>query len=319
MPLNPENLYIGEITEDEIKEWTLDENPSRRTDSFSPRISNSQMTYKVPGDKLKAFVSYALGVDYVGADQKLHRIQPMYHPEWTSFWCDAIVSINGVGFRGDYTEMVIYLDQVTPAKWEFFQVVVSFAMPLYPVLGDSEVDAEWKRYTTWKFTSDVQLVSTPNGVVTYDAPGEDWNNQPSLQPVTRREGGGIRMQWMRVPAEFVHDQYKFPSKLLAIQGRVCDDVWFGQEAETVLCKHVDLGDPYVMPITTDTSGQPYFLYDITFEMLWYDPTPKGKAGETRHGWNFAIAPDLKYYYASITGGEKVFTTYDFESAWTYRT
>ena len=318
MPLDPETLYIGEITEDEIKEWTLDENPSRRTDSFSPRISNSQVTYKIPGDKLKAFVSYALGVDYVGSDTKLHRVQPMYHPEWTSFWCDSIVSINGVGFRGDYTEMVIYLDQVTPAKWAFFQVVVSFGMPPYHVLGDSEVTSEYQRYTAFKMTTDVELVSTPNGTVRYDAPGEQWDAQPSLMPVTRREGAGLRLTWYRVPAEFIHEPYKFPTKLLAMQGRVNDATFFGQDAEVLLCKHVDLGDPYVMPITTDTSGQPYFMYDVTFDLMYQDPTPKGKAGETRKGWNFGIASDLQYYYAKTTGDVKIYTTYDFASAFTYR-
>lgn len=319
MPLSPENLYVGEITEAEIKEFGSPDNPSRRTDSFTKQLGNSQIAYKVPGDKLKAFVSYALGVDYVGDDQKLHRVQPMYHPIWTAFWCDAIVSINGVGFRGDDELLIAYLDQVMPAKWSYYDVVVSFAVPLYYVLGDSEVAAEYQRFTKFRMTPDVQLVDTPNGAVVYDAPGKVWDAQPSLQVVTRKEGGGIQLTWYDVPAEFVHEQYKFPTKLLAMQGRVNDAVFFGQEPETLLCKHIDLGDPYVAPITTDTSGQPYFLYTITLDFLFYDPLPKGHVAAVAHGWNYAIAPDLNYYYAKTAAGVTVFQTYDFASAFTYRT
>lgn len=319
MPLSPENLYIGEITEAEIQEFGAPENPSRRTDSFTKQLGNSQIAYKVPGNKLKAFVAYALGVDYVGEDLKLHRTQPMYHPVWTSFWCDAVVSLNGVAFRGDDTDLIQYLDQVMPAKWNNYDVVLSFAVPLYYVLGDSEITAEYQRYTKFRMTEDVQLVSTPNGVMVYDAPGQTWDTQPSLQVVTRREGGGITLTWYDVPAEYVHAPYTFPTKLMSMQGRVNDATFYGQEAETLLCKTIDLGDPYVSPITTDTAGQPYFMYTIKFDFLFYDPTPKGHVAAVAHGWNYAIAPDLKYYYAKTAAGQKVYQTFDFASAFTYRT
>jgi hypothetical protein len=84
-----------------------------------------------------------------------------------------------------------------------------------------------------------------------------------------------------------------------------------------LCKNVTL-DKYIQPVETNASGEMSFAYDITFDLIWYDPTPKGKAGETRTGWNFMLAPDYKYYYATnYSNSEKPFPTYDFASAFAY--
>jgi hypothetical protein len=316
MPINPADLGIGEIADSDIREWV--ENVSPRTDSFSRSISNSQVTYKIPGDYLKPFLVRAMGVDYVGEDEELHRELPLFHPVHTAMYCDAVVSVNGVGFRGDDETIVIYLNQLTPAKWDSYRVTLSFGTPSYYVTPDEDIDRESERYVEFQLTQDVQLVSVPNGVVTYDAPGETWDDQPSLQVVARKEGGGVRLIWHDVPQEYLFAEFTFPTHLLGVQGRVNDAVFFGQPVETLLCKSIDLGKPYVNPFVTDALGLPYYMHSLVMDFLYYDPEPKGHVSTPATGWSYMIAPDLQYYRATTPGGLAVYQDSDFSKIFTYR-
>jgi hypothetical protein len=332
MPINPANLYFNQITPNEFKEyWVGDRSPS--TASFNYKSSNVQAVFWVPmlagfpDVKLKALIERAMGVDYVEQTEsgyKLRRLLPMFHPERTSLYCDGIVSINGVGFRGDYdTEWSVSNQSPTPLKWSHHEVVLSFGIPKYKMLGDSQVTKESQRYCQRKMTPSVSLVGVEKGIILLDAPDSPRNNKPALQAMVRRESAGFQLIWYRVPAEWVHAPDELPYKLLAMQGRVNKEVFFGREAETIQCIKVDLGDPYVMPLITEVQGElsgihdPYFAYDIVMDFEWYDPTPKGKAGETRHGWNFYISTDLKYYYGTAENGQKVYNMCDFDKAFTH--
>lgn len=329
MPVSPSNLPIGQITESEIVEYS--DIKSFRTDSFSLEKADCQMTFYIPGDKLKAFVLYCLGGAYVDSGNNLRRLLPMYHPIWTWLWATKIVSINGEGFRGDDSASVIYSDQVTPALWEKYTVVVAFDQLPYDVLSDSDPAmgtgasySEVNRFVSYEFIPNVQLASIENGQLIYDANGGDaWNGKPvpaqTLQIKARRETAGIKLRWWYVPAEFIHARNTLPSKLLSIQGTVNNATFFGEDAETLLCEDVKL-EKFVFPFLTDAFGQLYFGYHIDFTLLWYDPTPKGKAAETRHGWNFALAPgdpSLQYYYVKTSGGTPIYTPYDFSTAFTH--
>jgi hypothetical protein len=316
VPINPAELGIGDISDDEIREWV--ENTSLRTDSFSRQLGNSQVTFKIPGDKLQPFLVRALGVDYVGEDEKLHRELPLFHPVHTAMYCDGVVSVNGVGFDGDDTEAVVWFGQLTPAAWQMYKVVLSFAPPPYYVTADEDIDRESERYVEFQMTGDVQLVNVPNGTVKYDAPGESWNSQPSLQLVTRKEGGGVRLVWHDVPQEYLNEQFEMPTHLLSIQGRCNSGTFFGQDVETLLCKTIDVGKPYPSPLITNATGEPYYMHTLTMDFLWYDPEPKGYVAAVATGWNYMIASDLQYYYATTTAGEKVYQTSDFSKIFTYR-
>jgi hypothetical protein len=316
VPINPADLGIGEIDDADIKEWVEDVSP--RTDSFSRQIANSQVTYVVPGDKLKPFLVRALGVDYVGEDLALHRELPLFHPVHTAMYCDSVVNLNGMGFRGDDEAAVVYLNQLTPAAWEKYRATLSFGVPTYYVSADDEIDRESERYVEFQMTTDVQLVSVPNGTVKYDAPGESWDSQPSLQVVTRKEGGGIRLTWHDVPQEYLFEEFTFPTHLIGVQGKVNDASFFGQDEETLLCKTVDLGKPYISAFVSDATGLPYYLHTVTMDFLYYDPEPKGYVSTVATGWNYMIASDLQYYYAKTTDNRKVFRTTDFSKIFTYR-
>jgi hypothetical protein len=320
--VNPANLPIGQITEAEILEYC--DLRSVRTDSFSVEQGNSQVTYYIPGDKLKAFVLYALGGAYVGSGFQLCRLLPMYHPIWTWMNCTKIVSINGEGFDGDDTAAVIYADQVTPAKWKKYVVVLGFDQLDYDVLPDSDATyggLEYKRYCSLKLIPNVQLVGVDSGSVTYDADaGDTFKDKPTIQAKARRETAGVEVTWHHVPAELLYERNKLPRKMLAKQGYVnSEDPWLGEPAETLLLEDIDLGERFVFPFITDAVGQLYYGHNVKFRYLWYDPTPKGKTGETRHGWNFSLyAGNLKYYYSRVTSsGLAVFQSTTFAPLFTH--
>ena len=347
MPIDPGSLYTGQITHDEIRQfWAGSEGRSPRTDSFNYKVANCRETFWIPASrdfdgnptissdvKLKAFIQLALGVDYVqqiGGTYFLRRQLPLFHPNHSSMYCDGIVSINGVQPRGDDPDnWWANTDQTfTPVLWDKHEVVLSFSYPKWRMRGDSQVTKEYQRYIQPKLVPSVQIVSVDKGNVVLD--GTPGGNKPTLQAAQRREAAGVILTWYRVPAEWVHDTadpdfgFGLPYKLLAAQGRVNRTKLFGREPETMQLMKVDLGDPYVMPLLTDIQGEeneihlPYFAYDITFYFEHYDPEPKGKAGEARHGWNFYLWNDLKYYYGTVQGnGAKVFQTCDMDKLFTH--
>lgn len=319
---------LGNINEDDILEFVHGDVSPRR-DSFSVTRADLEMVYKVPGDKLVAFLMWMLGVDYVSVvdnggtfEYKLNRTCPAFHPVHNWAWCSA-VQVQGQGFRGDADDIVRWEFQNTPAKWAQYTCTATYDMPKYNIFYDGTVSTEYERFVSKEFFSNVELVSVENGQLVYDAPGKNFDQKPATSPITqtvfaRRETAGIKLKWNRVPLYWVQeDDDKLPTKLLQMQGRVNDATFLGQPAETLLCKNVTM-EKYVSPLVTNTFGSLYFLYDITFELIWYDPLPKGKAGENRNGWNFFIATDYQYYYAKNKGNNKVvFQDFTFDKAFTH--
>lgn len=307
---------LGNIAETDIKEM-VDGQLSPRVDTLAYDKTDATMTYRVPYDKLIGFYMWMIGADYVDASNALRRSTAAFHPVYPWLYCDTI-QIQGQGFRGDDTDIVQYEFQNTPAKWDSIVCVASFSMPSYPVYADDEVSDETQRFLTKEFQPNVQLVSVDPGMVVYDAPTKGWDAKPSLQLVTRRETAGIKLTWHRVPLAYLApDDNTLPTKLLQMQGRVNDAAFLGCDVGTLLCQNVRLRR-YISPLLTNTTGQLYPLVDVEFDLAWYDPLPKGKAAETRHGWNFMIAPDLQYYYASnATTSRPVFQSFTFAKAFTH--
>lgn len=298
MPINPADLLVGQITEDEIREF-IHTPVSIRRDSFTVGSADLDMSFRIPGTKLKAAVQWILGVDYVDNNNNLRRSLPMFHPFWNWAWARQI-SIHGQVYDKDDLDSVVWDFQVTPAAWKQYDVTVAFDIPPFRMLEDIDVDKESQRFTTKLLTLDTKIVSIENGQVIYEAPNKAWNIGPrhTTIPVARRDGAGYRVIWHRVPAEFIQkDDDTAPEKFMMAKGKVNDAPFFGCAAETMLLIDVKMDDKYVCPILTDQLGQLSYLYRIEF-LFQYVRQLKSQMGdpnENRRGHNFMLGPEMAYW------------------------
>lgn len=324
MPISPSDLYLSEITEEDFDEWLNQDPTSLRVDTLSADSADLEMTFKIPGDKLKAAIQWVLGVDYVGPDNKLHRTLPMFHPVHVWTWARSM-KIRGIGPDGADTDAVEYMYQTTPEKWKSYEVVVSFEYPKYEIWEDSDIDYEYERYVSKHMSPSVKLVSIDGGQLVYDVPGSvspHGNIHYGLVPITRRESAGYTMTWHKVPLEYVQENDdSIPVKLLQAQGCVNNATFFGQPAETMLLQEVKLLRKYVSPVSTDSANGFYWLYDIefTFEFLKQlsSQVNLGTTTETRRGHNLWLGPGNKYYYAkNSASGLPVYPPVDMKKLFT---
>lgn len=322
MPLNPSELLVGQITAEEIKEFTHGFPQSHRTDTVSNGTIDAEMTFKVPGNKLKPFLQFALGVNYVDTNNNLRRSLPMFHPVHCWAWARQ-VRINGQQYDGDDVNAVIWDFQVTPAKWKQYECVVVFDIPRFPLYPDDEIDFEYERFVSVDGTGEVKIVTVDNGQVLYTAPGKAWNNQPhnATIPVARRDGGGFQIKWWHVPEEFVQaTDLDFPEKWLMAQGRCNDATFFNKTTECLLLFHVKR-ERYVSPVMTDQIGKLYFLNDVEFNFLYVNQLAgdMGEATETLRGHNVLLGPEMKYWKATNTNGTKIVRPIGFGKLFTHYT
>lgn len=333
MPLEPSDLLLGQITAEEIKEYT----PSllsERTDSFSVKTADLTMKFQVPGDKLKPFLQFTLGVNYMDTSNVLRRALPMFHPVHCWAWASQ-VQVVGFGKEDDDTAAVIWENQVTPAKWQKYDCTVTFDMPPYNVLPDDSVTAEWQRFVSKQFMPRTELVSIDNGKMLYEAnAGNTFNNKPHVgaTPVTRRDVCGIKLVWHAVPWEYLAvDDDAIPQKLIQAVGKLNTSAFFGCTAETLLVEEIRT-NKYVCPVVTDTIGELYFLCDVEMDLAWTSQGTDagmannddiGKTGETRRGWNMFLGPNTQYWGIRDTthpsGARRPFATISFAKIFTYRT
>lgn len=320
MPLNPSDLLVGQITADEIKEFTHGTPNSQRTDSLTNGTCDLEMTFKIPGSKLKPFLQFALGVNYVDTDNNLRRSLPMFHPVHCWAWAKQ-VSINGQGFDGDDADAVIWDFQVTPAKWKQYECRVIFDIPRFKVLADDEITNEYERFVSVDGSGDVKIVTVDNGQVWYDAPGEAWDLQPhnATIPVARRDGGGFEIKWHHVPEEWLQATAEdYPEKFLLAQGKCNSATFFGKETETLMLLNPVERVRYVSPVMTDQIGDLYWLNDITFTFLYVKQlaAQMGDGAETQRGHNVLLGPEMKYWVAQNQNGQKIVPPIDFTKLFT---
>lgn len=323
MPLNPAQLRVHEISEDEIREF-IHTPVSLRSDSVTVGPSDFTMHFRIPGDKLIPAVQWILGVDYVDQDLNLRRSTPMFHPVYNWAYAKAI-NVHGQVYDRDDVEAVVWAFQVTPAAWKQYDVEVAFTYPNFRVYEDDEVTSESQRYVA-KFNSpDTKIVTVDNGMVTYDAPGGafPWNAMPhnATVPVTRRDGAGIRVVWNRVPADFIQaSDDDIPQKYMLAKGKVNDAVLFGCPAETLQLMDVNMDDKFPCPLLTEQMGRLSFLYRIEFLFLYVNQL-QAQVGvgpaETRRGHNMLLGPRMKYWYArNAASGTPVFEPIDMDKLFT---
>lgn len=321
MPLDPSQLVVSQITPDEIREFnhTLE---SMRVDRFSVGETDSEMTFQIPGDKLKPAMQRILGVDFMDAANHLRRVTPMFHPVYPWNYAKH-VTVQGQCSDGDDTEAVIWEGQVTPSKWVQYKVVVRFDLPAFEVWEDDDVDTELERYVGKVPTPNTKLVYIENGQVLYDGnPGDPWNNEPmaATVPLARQEGAGYSVKWWRVPEEFIcEDADSAPLKMMLAVGKVNSVEMFRCPVETLMLRSV-LIEKYPCPLVTDANRGLYYLCDVTFDFDHVNQlsAKMGKAGETRRGWNVVVGPKQKWWYVRVAGDlTPPFTPVDLRKLWTH--
>ncbi len=324
MPIPIPNLSpLATIDEDDIKEFGAG-GEGARTDSVANDVCDLTVPYQVPGTKLVGFLMWMLGVDYVDSSNKLRRTCPAFHPVYNWAWCKSL-QITGQGARGDDTDLVRWPFQNTPMKWEKYSAVATYEIPTYNVYYDGVVSNEYQRFLSKELIPHVELVAVDAGQVVYSAPTHPTFNgkpQASLGVVARRQTSGVRLTWHRVPMAFVQeDDDTLPDKLLDIQGCVNYTTFLGRAPETLLCIDVRL-KKYVSPLTTNTIGQLYFLYDIEFDFAYLKQfaSDMGEPAETRRGHNCLLGPGLQYYYATnATTSKPIFPLKEFSKIFTHYT
>lgn len=314
MPVSPSDIadLIGPINEDDILEFA-DTNPSPRVDRFSYNKADLDMVYKIPGTKLRPFLAWMLGVDYVvyqNGTYSLRRTCPAFHPVHCWAWCNS-VQAQGQAYRGD--EIPVWPFQNAAAKWEQYTCQATYSMPSYHIRYDDNATyggLEYKRFVTKTPIPKVEMVTVDGGQIILEANAADaWNNKPwpSIQPLTRRQTAGYRLKWYRVPLEWVQADYEsLPTKLMQVQGCENSDTFLGCAPGTLACFNVDMGEPYVSPLLTDVIGELYFMYDITIDLMFWSQESGsiGKTGETRRGWNLHLGPTMKYWYGKNSVSSK---------------
>jgi hypothetical protein len=309
---------------DDLREF-VHEDPSPRVDTFSHDRADLTMRFKVPGDKLIAFIQFVIGVSYV-ENSALRRKVPMMHPVHTHCFAKTVM-IRGRGFDGDDTAAVLFAQQATPAKWKMYDAEVSFERPPYNVFKDEHVTAEYQRFVEKHPIPDTEIVELQGGQLLYDADtGDAWNNQPITESglpggriLARYESCGWKIIWHKVPLEWIcQHEDTFPKKFMQVVGCVNDASFFGNDNETMLVRRPPKLHKYPQPVTTGALGRLYFACDIEFEMAWRDPEPKGKVSTITTGWNYALGPGLKYYYArtATTPARPLWRSRDFTKIFT---
>lgn len=319
------NLRLSEISATDIKEF-VDGDPSPRVDTFSHDRADLTMRFKVPGDKLIAFIQWVIGVHWVENGQ-LRRKLPMYHPVHTYCWAKTVM-VRGRGFRGDDVQAVQFFDQVTPAKWAMYDAEVSFERPPYNLFRDQYVTAEYQRFLEKYPIPDTELVEMQGGELVYDAnAGDTWNDKPippgslpGSRILARWESTGWRYVWRKVPLDWIQQHEDAPpKKFMQAVGCVNDAGFFSNDPETMLMRRPPKITKYPQPVTTGAIGRLYYACDVEFEFMWRDPEPKGKVSTVEHGWNYALGMGSggKYYYAKTkVGGRPLWRSRDFTKLFT---
>lgn len=328
MPLDASDLLIGQITEDDIKEFVHGTN-SPRVDNFTLGGCDLEMKFRIPGTKLKPFLQWCLGVNYMNTSNELKRTCPMFHPTHCWAWAKS-VSICGQQYDGDDAAAQIWDFQSLPAKWKQYEATVSFDIPRFRVKYDGDVTNEFERFVSKEITPDTKIVTVDAGQVVYEAGAEAWDDQPhnTTIPIARRDGSGVRVTWWHVPQEFVQAAPAgfdvddgLPTKFMNAQGKCNSAELFGQTIETMMLVKTEI-DKYVSPLMTDQIGDLYFLYDIHFDFLYVNQLAAdiGKPGETRRGHNMLLGPNMKYWYArNATSSIPVVEPVDLRKLFTHHT
>lgn len=301
-----------------------------RQDVLSPDRSSCTVTVVINYSQYKAAVRFILGYAWVDDNKNLRRSTPVFHPLWPWLYASAIT---GTTFKGPTAANTVTLPfdfAVYAGGYTFVEITVEFRERLYDLWQDWEVDTEDERFVYQTREPYVELAQIDGGQLKYYAPsvaGVDGNTIAApyiLAPLAKAK---ILLQWFQVPTEFVEDADGFSTKFQAAEKCVNDATFRGRRAGTLFLEHVHL-QKNPSPVATDIEQGLRFTYDITFEMIEYDPTP-GDSAVTKYGHNLMPGPKsagatgervTKFYYVTDDGtltGKPLFASYSFPKLFTH--
>jgi hypothetical protein len=188
-PSTPPNCSSARSRADDIKEF-VHGHQLPADGQLHPRRVRPGDDFQVPGDKLKPFLQFCLGVNYVNTAPCGDR-SPCSTRSTAGRGRGACRS-TGQQYDGDDTDAVIWDFQVTPAKWKQYECVrfrsTSRGSRCTPTTSHGvRVPAvrQWSRPR-------VKIVTVDNGQVVYDANAGDaaWNLAAQRHHPDRPPGRG---------------------------------------------------------------------------------------------------------------------------------
>lgn len=257
------------------------ENYSPWNDVFSMQQQEAELVVDVPFENRYLFLIYCLGYNYVGADNKLHRINPIVHPYWNWMRC-ARVAHKGIRFEGKR----IFTNgggNAGVAQYKLARFSLGFANYPWRFYEDSQIDhpetgQEIYRNTYYEFAPTTQFLSAEGGANTlffpYDSAGNPTANGSSFRasmgtPVNQLR---FKLHWKWVPYDFVFKGF-VPINLINAMGYLNQASFLNDPNMVQGTLRIDAPEivTFVSPIRTGST--PELLCDITLNLVYFNPTP----------------------------------------------
>lgn len=309
MPIN-----IPSINVDEIEESTANESDNQA--QWAPGSTSYQVTYRVPWAAENDFAISALGYHYVDETYPdnpiLKRIPPMRHPTRPNLYANRIITSKPIKFVGksQYQTEPDPLNTsqiIQESQYKYSLVTVSFETLPYrvrPKNGSQNVTRQYDWYTYTTFEPGEETIEVPFGSLKFaEGPPSTGEVKQSFQgtvgltlPKTL-----LKMTWYKVPEAWVRDVANDgpPTNILKHVGKVNASDFLGYPAGTLL-----LQPPTIVTYSSEVSysgAAPENYYDVTFNMLYFNPQTGVESPITRGHNTVPWFQDRLFYYATVDG------------------
>jgi hypothetical protein len=307
-------------------------------------------------DRLKDLLGYVIP----DGSGKLNRSLPAGHPVWWWMTAESVSNIQGIG----KPEMVAFNPGIVKpqginiayyASYPVYLWHVDFLQKPYEILPNSKIKVtsvnwtdkgnaaspttdrklttEYKRWTSWEFLPDADLITAQFGTQVFRATGTVNTRTFTGMPRLLIPKGVLKVTWWQVPEVVIDHDNSFILKYL---GRVnLTDFQLKRRAWTageLRYRSVEVKRylPYLPDTVIDTSGKPLNLLgrwcDISFYFEYTrrpnadPPSPGPTDGNIVYNQGHNCMPyiDRKFYYVSgnTPGQEPTWDAFPFQLLWT---
>ncbi len=298
--------------------------------AFSLENAEATLTYLVKWKKARSFLRWMLGVSFAdsGDPYKLRRENPQIHPRFpwlsaaTVSFSDHVPLYNDDSgdpaptydgptklTSGAPNYPAVFTDPNGITKTGYYEktyATVRFVQRPWRFLTDNQItsyDQEVRRNVVWDVVPQVEMLSA-EGTLGQLRWKETGTGGPTVdQPIPAAFGTLVAkatytLTWMWVPQEYLsNDEFAFyPQKLLTPMGKA-NSVAFGS---------FDVATGLIMPPkfqrfqfpVCDYAGEPYFGYNVTIPIVYFQPRPRGATSPSDDGYRLLPWPsNLKWYSA----------------------
>jgi len=278
---------------------------------FMISVKDAHVTelYRIDWDLRYAAALTMLGFSTVEGGSSLHREPPMRHPYWEWLHCTAIRG-KGKQFKGIHATSLP--DQPYYADYTYCELEATFEPLRYSALTDDEVTNEDERYLYVEAVPELEILHLKQGSLVFLEGPQSLDTKARMAPgefVLRTPKMAFRVTWFQVPANWIEGpDGDFPLIQLKL-GKVNDAIWeigdFSSgtflhfEKWTALLHSAQL-NKYVASIRTGFSTEPEYYYDVTLNILKFDP--KNRHSDLHRGHQLApYRVDNVYYLVARTG------------------